>query len=209
MPCVLGQEPGSEREKRRQGDGTSNDPGVFIIVLGGSTTTTPVSADSAVRVVVAVIVGCGISTIAGVTRDPTVVAQRLVPQEIWPGGVGLINAGEEGRVLSVRVTVDGTDSCNVRVESASGLFTRVRVDRKVEGLLNRPARVGSVLVEVSADIFSETNVCLSRRGGRNSCECSGIDKFRERDLRSWRPSCTCGNEMAVFSRLRGVAHHRR
>ena len=171
MARVLGQEPGSEREKRRQGNGTSNDPGVFIIALGRSTATTPVSAGSVVRVVVAVIAGCGISTITGITRDPAVVAQRLVPQEVWPGGVGLVDAGEEGRILSVRVTVDGTDSCNVRVELASELFTRVLVDRKVEGLLNSPARVGGVLIKVPTGIFSETSICLSKRRNENSCEC--------------------------------------
>lgn len=78
------------------------------------------------------------------------------------GGVRLIDASEEAGILPVRVSVDGPNSSNVRVKLAPRLFTGVRVYRKVEGFLNRSARISDVLVDVPTRVFGETGVRLSR-----------------------------------------------
>jgi len=151
-----GQKPGSKRKEGRQGGGSSNDVGVPTGVVGRSTATGSVST--------AVVIGG--STVAGVTRDPAVITQRLVPQEVGIGRVGLVNAGEETNIISVRISVNGTNSCNVRVELIGRFCPRVCVHRKVEGLLNRPARVSGVVVDIPTGVFRETSVCLLGQGKR-------------------------------------------
>lgn len=151
--------PDSEHGKGRQGDSTSNNLGTSVAVLGP---TGPVSTVT-VRVVA---IGWGRSSVVGVARDPAVIAQRLVPQEIGFGRVGLVSGGEESGVLSVGISIDGADSCDVRVELSGSLFTRIRVNRKVKGFLDRPSGVGGMLKGVPAGVFSEASVCLPRWGMR-------------------------------------------
>lgn len=156
-----GQNPGSEHGKSRQGDGTSHGLDTPIIFLGGSTAAGSVlSGITVVRATAVVIAGGGVSTVVGVTRDPAVIAQRLVPQEVGLGRVAFLSVSEKAGVLPTRVTVDGTDSCDIQIELVSRLFTRVYVDREVEGLLNCPARVRGELVDVPAGVFRKASVCL-------------------------------------------------
>jgi len=152
----LCQKPGSEHGKSRQGDSTNNDADAPI-VRGRSTATGSVPAVS-----VRVGVGSGVSTKVGIKSDPAVIAQGLVPQEVGLGGVGLINAREEVGVFAAGVSVDGTNSRNVRVEFCGRIFTGVRVHRKVEGFLYRSTRVRGLLVSVPAGIFSKAGIRLLR-----------------------------------------------
>jgi hypothetical protein len=97
-----------------------------------------------------------------ITRDPSVVAQRLVPQKVGLGRVSLIDVSEKAGVLSTRVTVDGADSRDVWVELAPLLATRANFHREFKGLLDRPARISGVLEDVPTGVFSKTSVRLSR-----------------------------------------------
>lgn len=157
----LGQKPGSKHGKSRQRNSTTDDVAIF-----GSTAT--VSVVTIIRA--GVVAGSG-STVGGILRDPTEIAQGLVPHEVGLGRVGFLSAREEAGVCTIGVSVDGTDSCNVRVELACRLVTRVRVHRKVEGFLYRPTRVGGLLVNIQADVFRKTSVCLLRHKDENSCKC--------------------------------------
>lgn len=150
----LCQKPGSEHGKSCQGDSTNNDADAPI-ARGRSTTTGSVSAVS-----VRASGGSGVSTKVGVESDPAVIAQGLVPQEVGLGGVGLINAREEVDVFAAGVSVDGSNSRNVRVEFCGRVFTGVRVHRKVEGFLYRSTRIRGLLVSVPAGIFSKAGVRL-------------------------------------------------
>lgn len=76
----LGQKPGSEHRKSRQGDSTSNDLGTSLVAFRGSTATVSVASASASAVLRFVIgVGCGRATVVRVTRDPATIAQGLIP----------------------------------------------------------------------------------------------------------------------------------
>ena len=150
----LYQEPGREDGKSRQGYNTSSDTSAPIV--GGSIGTCSVPA-----VTVRGGGGSGVSKV-GVSRDPAVIAQGLVPQEVRLGGVGLIDASEEIGVVAVAVSVDGTNSCDVRVEFGSRLFSGGRVHRKVEGLLYRSTRSRGQLVSVPTSVFGKASVRLLR-----------------------------------------------
>jgi len=161
---ALGHKPGGEHEKSRQGDSTGCDLGTSVVALG-----TTAAASVSIVAVHVVAIGWGRSTVVGVARDPTVIAQRLVPQEVGLGRVVLFSVSEESSVLSVGVSVDSADSCDVRVELGGGLVTRVCLDRKVEGLLNRPSGVGCMLEDVQTGVFRETSIRLLRWRYENSC----------------------------------------
>ena len=90
------------------------------------------------------------------------------------GGVSLIDVSEEAGVLSIGITVDGADSRNVWVELAPLLIARVRVHHEVERLLNRPARISSLLVDVPTGIFGKSGVRLSGRRNGDQRERQGI-----------------------------------
>jgi hypothetical protein len=152
---ALCQKPGSKHGKGREGDSTNSDVDTPMVVISGSTASGSVST-------VRVGVGSGVSTKVGITGNPTVIAQGLVPQEVGLGGVFLFNASEEVGVLAVAVSVDSTNSCNVRVEFGSRLCTRLRVHRKVEGFLYRSTRLRGLLVNVRAGVFSKASVRLLR-----------------------------------------------
>ena len=74
---------------------------------------------------------------------------------------------KEAGVLPIRITVDGADGRDVRVELAPHLFTGVRVHHEVEGLLDRPTGISGVFVDVPTGVFGEAGVRLSGRRSGN------------------------------------------
>ena len=71
-----------------------------------------------------------------------------------------MNTREEGGVLSIRVTVNSTDSCDAWVELVILLFTKVRAYCEVEGFLDRPAGVSGILENIPTDVFRKTSIRL-------------------------------------------------
>ena len=160
----LGPKPEGQCEKSSQGSRASYDADTPTLVT--------VMYGSVVRA------GPNISSVVGVIGDPAVIAQGLIPEEVGLGGVGCVDVGEEGDVPAATVSIDGSDSCNVWVEHTGWLFTRILGHREVESFLYRRPRVGCQLINVPADVFSKTSVCLMSNGDKNPRKCLG----------PWRPS---------------------
>ena len=103
--------------------------------------------------------------------------ERLIPQQEGLGRAGLVNASKGAGIHFIWVTKDGSNNRNYCIEFASCFFTRVDAHRGVEGLLDRSARVGSVLVDVPTGGFNEAGIYLPRQRNEKSCRRLGTPQI--------------------------------